>query len=153
MPQSDPIVARRIAASRRELARVETAWGPLSGKLLPALLNLADLYFAISDYHHAEQLYSRYLNIACKAHGHQHPNIAHALRLMGEVYEVQGLYREAEHYYLWALDVRQKAGNQQRDCADLLGRLIVFYRGLEEEFKARVIEKRLRACLTTRQAV
>jgi tetratricopeptide (TPR) repeat protein len=140
----DPVIARTIAAARRDLAGLEMAWGETSEKLLPSILQLADVYFALGQYSQAEVLYARYLGIAFRANGDQHPSIAIGLRLMGEVLEVQGLDDKAEHYYLWALNVAEKISINNKDTLDVLTRLLAFYRSMGNDLKSKVIERRFR---------
>ena len=143
----DPIIENRIASAERDLAQLEMAWGPVSTKLLPLILNLADLQFALGRFACAERLYTRYLNIVCKEFGHADLRAAHGLQLMGEVCEAQGLYSEAERLYLSELEVRQKLKRCDRDLIDVRTRLLSFYRLQEEEFKARIIQRQLLASL------
>ncbi len=145
----DFVTASQIASGRKQLMQKECGWGLNSSKLLPHILNLADLYFALGDYVQAEQFYTRHLTISCKAYGNDHANIARCLQMVGEVCEVQGLYIEAEHYYLEALSIRERTRASESDRVCILSRLLILYRTNHEKLKAKVIEKRLRSCVTS----
>lgn len=147
MPILDAVTARKIASLRRALAQTEAAWGSCHKKLLVPILNLADLYFALCDYRQAEQLYDRYLSISCKNFGYGHSKTALGLRQVGEIYQVQGLIEDSERMYLWSLSVAL-TDSKNDETILTLKRLLGLYREQNQEFKARIIESRLRVQLT-----
>src|SRR5437879_550818 len=76
----------------------------------------AELHYLIAIYLHslaryveAESLYQRSLHILEQALGPEHPNVAHPLNGLADLYREQGKYGEAEPLYQRALHIRELA--------------------------------------------
>jgi tetratricopeptide (TPR) repeat protein len=144
---ADPVVHAQLQQCQKSIAKIEHAWGRNHQRLLPALKNLADLYFAIEMFAEAEQVYWRYLSITAKEFGDTHPIVAGSLQFIGETFEAQGLFAEAERYYLYALDARRKSGARIEQLVEPYARLIHLYRQQREYRKASLTEEQLAFCL------
>jgi tetratricopeptide (TPR) repeat protein len=76
-------------------------------------------------YQEAEPLLQRALAIREQALGPQHPDVAHSLNDLAELYRAQGKYAEAEPLYQRALAIREQAlGPQHPDVATSLNNLV-----------------------------
>lgn len=140
----DEVIERQLMHAERALEQMESAWGRYSKKLVPHMQYLSDLHFALGDYAQAEALGLRLLSVITKNEGYDHPDAAKALRMMGEVCEMENLPLEAERYYLWALEIHQRIADRGEDQKLLLARLANLYREHGNSFKSQVIETKLR---------
>lgn len=147
----DPVIDRQVKQAMDAIAAIELAWGSDHQRLMPALKNLADLYFAVGMYFQSENVYWRYLSITAKNFGDTHPIVAGSLQYIGETFEAQGLFPEAERYYLFALDARRRAESSVDELVEPFARLINLYRQNGDERKALLVEEQLHSCLKVRQ--
>lgn len=139
----DEIVERQLQHGLRSLEQMEAAWGRYSSRLVPHMQYLADLYFALGQYSECEAMCLRLLSVVTKNHGSNHPAVAAALQMLGEVCEMQNIPMEAERYYLWALEVRMQIKKSESELTEILTRLANLYRSSNNTFKTKVIEKKL----------
>jgi hypothetical protein len=144
----DEIVGRQINHSQRTLDQMEAAWGRYNKRLIPHMQSLADLLFALEQYNDAEAIYLRMLSVMTKNHGYNHPAVATALQMLGEVCEMQHLPIEAERYYLWALEVRMRIKRSDEELKEILARLANLYRSEKSSLKSKAIEMRLSEVLS-----
>jgi hypothetical protein len=143
MITQDSIEERQIAYAQRSLDQMEQAWGRYNTRLIPHMQYLADLQFALRQYPEAEAMCLRLLSVVTKNHGYNHPAVASALQMIGEVCEMQNLPLESERYYLWALEVRMQINQCNEEFAEILARLANLYRAGENRLKSQVIENKL----------
>lgn len=143
MPVVDQIADRQINQAQRALEQMETAWGRYNRRLIPHMQYLADLLFALEQFNDAEALCLRLLSVVTKNHGYDHPAVARALQMMGEVCEMQSLPIESERYYLWALEVRMRIKGNDEELKEILARLANLYRSEKHALKSKAIETRL----------
>jgi hypothetical protein len=139
----DEIVERQITQAQRALDQMEVAWGRYNKRLIPHMQYLADLLFALEQYNDAEALCLRMLSVVTKNNGYDHPAVASALQMLGEVCEMQGLPIESERYYLWALEVRMRIKRNDDELKEILARLANLYRSEKHSLKSKAIEMRL----------
>lgn len=139
----DAIVERQIAQAQRALEQMESAWGRYNRRLIPHMQYLADLLFALEQFNEAEALCLRLLSVVTKNYGYNHPAVADALQMLGEVCEMQSLPLESERYYLWALEVRMHIKISEDELKEILARLANLYRSEKHSLKSKAIEMRL----------
>lgn len=147
MQSHDEITIRQLRSAETSLRKMEQAWGVNHIKLIAPLQNYADLLFALGNYAECEQICWRILSISTRSFGDDHVTVARALQLIGEVCEVQGLWLEAERFYLWSWNIRRNKQGADADLTEIMARLCHLYRSEQQAFKARVIELRLATAL------
>jgi tetratricopeptide (TPR) repeat protein len=98
-----------------------------------SLNNLAGLYQSMGDYHRAEPLFQRALEIQKRSVGENHPSYATSLNNLGALYYSIGDHRRAESLLSQALEVTKRTvGENHRDYSTKLNNLAELYRSMGE---------------------
>src|SRR5260370_30346400 len=96
----------------------------------------------MGEYHKAEPLYKKALEIRRKARGREHPDTAESMDNLADLYWAIGDYAKAEPLYKEALEIRQKVlGREHPDTATSLNNLAELYWDMGDYAKAEPLLK------------
>jgi len=98
------------------------------------------------QYDRAVVVAKKALDLAEKARGPNHPDVATSLNNLAGLYDAQGQYAQAEPLYKRSLAIREKAlGPDHPDVAQSLENLAKLYRATDRAKEAEVLDKRAEA--------
>src|SRR2546426_10246934 len=127
------LVALCAVAASAEAQGIE--WGALNEEVM-------SLYQA-GRYDRAVVVAKKALEVAEKALGPEHPDVATSLNNLAALYQTQGQYAQAEPLYKRSLAISEKAlGSDHPDVAMRLENLAALYRATKREAQASELEKR-----------
>jgi CHAT domain-containing protein/tetratricopeptide (TPR) repeat protein len=110
---------RAAPLAERALALLEKAQGGPDNLSVAKLLSaVAGIYQYQGQYHEAEPLYGRALQIREKLLSPNHPDVEAALSDLGTLYDIEGRQLESEPLHWRALEIREKA--QPPEHADMV---------------------------------
>lgn len=124
-------------------ARQTLSWGQANDELATLLLKAGKYLMARIQYQEVEQLLRRALHMREAMLGPEHPDVAEALNMLGNLYYYQGRYAEAEVFYQKVLAIREQTLDAEHpDLASAFRNLGIVYRVQEKYAEAEELLKR-----------